>query len=140
MVDKQNIEAAKSVLETSAKEATKILGDPAKVDEILESVKAQAGNLPGEAVSALSNIPLMISMVKGYITKQYTDVSPKVVASVLGSLLYLVKGKDLIPDSIPIVGLLDDVAVVAFAMKLNETELDAFKAWQDDQPKIVDAK
>ena len=128
-----------NILEASAAKAESLLGDPAKVDALLGQVKTQVSDLPQSAVGALQNIPLMASMIKGYVTKQYTNVSPKVVASVLGALLYLVKGKDLIPDSIPVLGLVDDVAVVALAMKLNEKEIEDFKQWQEDQPKITDA-
>ena len=134
-----NEKDVRNILEASAAKAEALLGDPNKVDALLAEVKTSVSDLPQAAVGALQNIPLMASMIKGYVTQQYTNVSPKVVASVLGSLLYLVKGKDLIPDSIPVLGLVDDVAVVALAMKLNEKEIEDFKQWQDDQPKIVEA-
>ena len=134
-----NEKDVRNILDASAAQAEALLGDPDKVDALLAQVKTSVSDLPQAAAGALQNIPLMASMIKGYVTQQYTNVSPKVVASVLGSLLYLVKGKDLIPDSIPVLGLVDDVAVIALAMKLNEKELDDFKQWQDDQPKIVDA-
>ena len=134
-----NEKDVRNILDASAAQAEALLGDPDKVDALLAQVKTSVSDLPQAAAGALQNIPLMASMIKGYVTQQYTNVSPKVVASVLGSLLYLVKGKDLIPDSIPVLGLVDDVAVIALAMKLNEKELDDFKQWQDDQPKIVEA-
>ena len=134
-----NEKDVQNILEASAAKAEALLGDPAKIDDLLAQVKTNVADLPQAAAGALQNIPLMASMIKGYVTQQYTNVSPKVVASVLGSLLYLVKGKDLIPDSIPVLGLVDDVAVVALAMKLNEKEIEEFKQWQEDQPKIAEA-
>ena len=133
-----NEKDVQNILEASAAKAEDLLGDPAKVDALLAQVKTNVADLPQAAVGALQNIPLMASMIKGYVTQQYTNVSPKVVASVLGSLLYLVKGKDLIPDSIPVLGLVDDVAVVALAMKLNEKEIEEFKQWQEDHPQITE--
>lgn len=130
---------AQSVLAASAAKAESLLGDHAQVDAVLSQVKAQVADLPGAAVGALQNIPLMASMIKGYITQEYTNVSPKVVASVLGALLYVVKGKDIIPDNIPVLGLVDDVAVVALAMKLNEAEIEEFKTWQQDHPQTLDS-
>lgn len=134
-----NEKDVQNILEASAAKAEALLGDPEKIDALLAQVKTNVSDLPQTAVGALQNIPLMASMIKGYVTQQYTNVSPKVVASVLGSLLYLVKGKDLIPDSIPVLGLVDDVAVVALAMKLNEKEIEEFKQWQEDQPQIAGA-
>jgi uncharacterized membrane protein YkvA (DUF1232 family) len=52
------------------------------------------------------------------------------VAALVSALLYVLKGRDLIPDAIPILGQVDDVAVIAVAMKLIAPEIEAFKQWQ----------
>ncbi|MBO4365579.1 MAG: DUF1232 domain-containing protein, partial [Eggerthellaceae bacterium] len=88
-------------------------------------------DLPGGFVGALENIPLMASMVKSYVTREYTEVSPKVIITLVSALIYVVKGKDLIPDAIPVIGVADDVAVIALAMKINEPELKEYAAWRD---------
>ena len=131
MTENNVVDNAKVALEQGIAEAQSILNDPAKVEDVLAQAKERVAGLPGAVGGALANIPLMANMIKCYVTREYTEVSPKVVASVLGALVYLVKGKDLIPDSIPVVGLVDDVAVIALAMKLNEPELNAFTAWQE---------
>ncbi len=82
----------------------------------------------------------MIAMVKGYITGQYKAVSPKVIALLVGAFLYLVKKKDLIADNKPFIGYVDDIAVMALALKLSEPELSAFSAWRNqnvDTDKII---
>ena len=75
----------------------------------------------------------MIAMVKSYINGSYKEVSPKVIASLVAAFLYLVKRKDLIPDNIPLVGHVDDLAVLGVALKICEPELKAFAAWRDGQ-------
>lgn len=130
MAGEMSNEQAQSILDATSLQAEGILGDRTQVDDILNQVKAQVADLPAAAVGALSNVPVMATMIKSYVTQEYTNVSPKVVASVLGALLYLVKGKDIIPDSIPLIGLVDDVAVVALALKINEKELEEFKQWE----------
>ena len=80
----------------------------------------------------LAGVPLMIAMIKAYITRTYEEVSPKVVALLVSAVIYLVKNKDLIPDNIPIVGQIDDLAVLALALKLSEPELQAFSAWREN--------
>ena len=75
----------------------------------------------------------MIAMVKGYITRQYTQVSGKVIATMIAAFIYLVKKKDLIPDNIPILGLVDDLAVLGVALKFCDPELKAYKAWRDGE-------
>ena len=51
----------------------------------------------GELITAkaLCDLPVMVSMVKSWIRKEYA-VQPKVLATMAGAFLYLVKKKDLI--------------------------------------------
>lgn len=131
-----DFDKAKDVLGGFTAQAQDMLKDGSKVEEALQALERKMKEIPtiGEGVSRL---PLMISMIRGYITKEYTEVSPKVIASMLCAVLYLVKGKDLIKDSIPVVGYLDDIAVAAAAIKLSEKELDSYAAWR--QAKAVAA-
>lgn len=124
-----DFEKAKDILGGYTAQAQEMLKDGTKVEAALEALEAKMKEIPtvGEG---LSKLPLMISMIRGYITKEYTDVSPKVIASMLCAVLYLLKGKDLIKDSIPVVGYLDDIAVTAVAFKLSEAELDAYAQWR----------
>ena len=106
-----------------------MIQDPSKVDEILVQLEEKLKAVPVIG-STLSDLPLMIAMVKAWIKKEYTVVSPKVIALLVGAILYLIKRKDLISDSIPIVGHADDLAVMGLALKLSENELKAFAEWR----------
>lgn len=139
MAEDFSIDKAKEIIENGVAEAQDLLSDPAKIDELLENIKAQAANLPETVTGALKDIPLLAAMVKSYVTKEYTEVSPKVVATVVAALLYLVKGKDLIPDNVPVLGLADDLAVVTAAMVINKPELEAFAAWRDANAPVEQA-
>ena len=124
-----NMDQAKNLLENSAAQAESILNDPSKVDEILVQLEEKLKEVPVIG-DTLSDLPLMIAMVKGYVTKQYDQVSPKVIALLLGSFIYLVKKNDLISDKIPVLGIADDIAVLGLALKLSEKELNDFSAWR----------
>ena len=136
MADQLNTENAQAILDGSTIEAENLLNDPIQVDQILAEVQERVADLPATVGSALASVPTMVEMIKGYITGEYKDVSPKVVATTLGALLYLVKGKDIIPDAIPIVGLVDDLAVVTLALTLNKPEIEAFQQWRQNHPAI----
>ncbi len=124
-----DIEKAKDVLGSFTAQAQDMLKDGSKVEAALQALEAKMKEIPtvGEG---LSRLPLMISMIRGYITKEYTEVSPKVIASLLCAVLYLLKGKDLIKDDIPVVGYLDDVAVVGASFMLCEQEMGAYEQWR----------
>ena len=125
-----DLNQAQGLLDQGIAEAEQILGDTSKVDEILMQLEDKMKKIPAIG-KTLSGVPLTIAMVKAWITKEYTEVSPKVIACLVGAILYLVKKKDLIPDNIPIIGLADDLGVMALALKMCEPELKAFSQWRD---------
>ena len=125
-----SMEKAKSLLEKCIAETQGLIQDPSKVDDLLKQLEDKLREVP-RIGQTLSDLPLMISMVKGYITREYSEVSPKVIGVLLGAFLYLVRKKDVIPDNVPIVGIADDLAVLGLALKLCEPELQAFKEFRD---------
>ena len=129
MANEFNLDKAKEVLDAGINQAQELIQDPSKINDVLDQVQEKIKDIPVVGTD-LANIPTMISMVKSYVTKEYTEVSPKVVAALVSALLYVLKGRDLIPDAIPILGQVDDVAVIAVAMKLIAPEIEAFKQWQ----------
>ena len=124
-----SMEKAKEALESFKGQAEELLKDTGKVEELLQKAEDKAATVPGVG-SALSKLPLMISMIRGYITKEYTEVSAKVIVTMLCALIYLLSGKDLIPDSKPVLGMVDDIAVVAAAFVLVNPELEAYSEWR----------
>ena len=124
-----NMEQARGLLDKGTEEAQEIIQNPPKVDEILVQLEEKLKTVPAIG-NTLADLPLMVAMVKAWIKKDYTEVSPKVIACLVGAILYLIRKKDLISDSIPIVGIADDLAVMALALKLSEPELKAFAEWR----------
>ena len=64
---------------------------------------------------------------------EYRAISPKAMVTVVAGLLYFVSPLDAIPDWLLGVGLLDDIAVLAWVMKSLDGELSAFRAWRERQ-------
>ena len=125
-----SMEQAQEVLDRELKEAEEVVANPSRVDEILMQLEEKLKAVPVIG-STLSDLPLMIAMVKAWITKEYTVVSPKVIACLVGAILYLIRKKDLISDSVPLVGHVDDLAVMGLALKLSRKELQDFAQWRE---------
>ena len=119
----------KSILDKATAEAKDFVNNPSRMDALLQQLEEKLRQVPaiGETVSGL---PVMIAMVKSWIRKEY-EVSPKVLAIMAGAFLYLIKKKDLIPDSIPVIGIADDGAVLGLALKLVEKDVQAYREWRD---------
>ena len=132
-----DLEKGKEILNGFKEQAEELLKEPEKVEELLQKLEDKARDLP-VAGDALSRLPLMISMIRAYIRKEYTVVSPKVIATLVCAVLYLFVGKDLISDKTPVLGLLDDIAMFVIAFMLCEKELDAYAAWREEKDGAIE--
>lgn len=119
----------KQILEKATAEAKDFVNNPSRMDALLIQLEEKLSQVPAIG-STVAELPVMIAMVKSWIKKEY-EVSPKVLAIMAGAFLYLIKGRDLIPDSIPVVGIADDVAVLGLALKLVEGDVQAYREWRD---------
>ncbi len=133
MAEEFSVDKAREIIEGGIGQAQEVLADPTKIDDLLGQMQAKVAQLPEVAAGVAANVPTMVEMVKGYVTKEYAEVSPKVIATLVSAFLYLVSKKDIIPDNVPVLGMVDDIAVIGLALKLNEPELEAFKAWKEAQ-------
>ena len=109
-----SLEKAKEVLENGMKTADEWLGSNEKMEQLFNDVSSRLKTTPliGDTIN---DFPTMVSMVKDYVSKDYTKVSPKVIATVVSAFLYLISRKDIIPDNVPVLGILDDLAVIGLA-------------------------
>ena len=92
---------------------------------------AVSRKLRGRKVSQLKDdVGLLQALCLAYWRGEYRAISGKAVLSVVAGLLYFVSPIDAIPDWLLGVGMLDDIAVLAWVMKTLEGELEAFRAWR----------
>ncbi len=130
-----DLEKAKEAIAGLTGQAEELIKDPGKIEALLKQFEEKVKEVP-VAGEALSKVPLMISMIRSYITQEYTVVSPKVIVTLLAAIIYLLKGKDLIPDNIPVAGYADDLAVFVAAFMINEPELAAYAQWRGEKVEV----
>ncbi len=84
---------------------------------------------------------LLISAVKDYWGGTYRRWPWATMGAVVFTLLYVFDPLDLVPDVLPIIGQVDDAAVLAACLFLVERDLQVYKQWKhqlgpgDDQKK-----
>jgi uncharacterized membrane protein YkvA (DUF1232 family) len=71
----------------------------------------------------------LLAIVKDYWAGRYRQVPFATIGAVVFTLLYVLNPLDLIPDVLPIIGQVDDAAIVAGCMLLVEHDLRAYQAW-----------
>ncbi len=91
---------------------------------------ASQGNRLGKLKDDLT---LLQALCLAYWRGEYRAISPKALISVVAGLMYFLSPVDAIPDFIPVFGMFDDIAVLAWLMKVLDDELNAFRAWRNRQ-------
>jgi uncharacterized membrane protein YkvA (DUF1232 family) len=80
---------------------------------------------------------LLIAIVKDYRSRAYRQVPYGVIASIVFTLIYVLNPFDLVPDMLPLIGQLDDVAVLGACLILVEQDLHKYKDWKRGQEKTA---
>lgn len=76
---------------------------------------------------------LLVAMVKDYWGRKYRRVPYATVAAAVFTLIYVLNPLDLVPDFLPVIGQVDDAAVVAGCLILIERDLQAYRQWRQEQ-------
>ncbi|OGO39117.1 MAG: hypothetical protein A2Z03_03590 [Chloroflexi bacterium RBG_16_56_8] len=77
---------------------------------------------------------LLIAVVNDYWSKKYRRLPYGIIGAIVFTLIYVFNPFDLVPDILPIIGQIDDAAVVAACLLLVEQDLLAYKKWREGQP------
>ena len=78
----------------------------------------------------LENVRVLYALFKDAVKGNYKLHSAN-IAMIGGGLLYFILPADLIPDFIPLVGYLDDLAVLTTIMNSLKGEINAYRNWKD---------
>ena len=130
-------ERANEAFEKGKEKAKVILEDENKAERFLQRLEKKLKEVPivGEK---LAYIPIMASLARSYIKKEYVDVPIGTMIAIISALLYFVSPIDLIPDNIPVLGYGDDALVAATCWKLVESDVKEYEEWRKKHGKIID--
>lgn len=82
---------------------------------------------------------LLLELVRDARRGHYRNVPVWTLSAAAFALLYVLNPFDLVPDALPLVGLLDDAAVVSACLSLVEQDVLAYRAWKRAQSTTPDA-
>ena len=107
---------------TSGKDFNKYINDEAiraKIDKAYPALKA-----------ALKRVRVLYPLFKDAVNGKY-KLPPTSVAMIGGGLLYFILPADFIPDFIPVIGYLDDLAVLTTIMNSLSKEIREYRIWKE---------
>jgi len=113
--------------------AEEYLHDPDKSRSLLDQAVKKA-NKTEQTHSTQSDfwsqLKAFFRLLKAYINKEYTVVPWASIVLVTVAILYFVTPIDLILDWLPLVGYVDDAAVIVFVVHQIKVDLDKFQQWE----------
>jgi uncharacterized membrane protein YkvA (DUF1232 family) len=91
----------------------------------------ESGGPLGEFVD---DFKLLFAVVRDYGKGRYRKIPFWSVAAIVAGFLYVLNPFDLIPDFIPLVGQIDDAAVIAACLLMVRQDLHKYKKWKIANP------
>lgn len=142
----KDISKATAILKVAYNKVYAMLEDDVKISDTIEKAEGLIKKFPGgrfdDVADKLEDIRIYVLMLRDYLYKEYTDISKKSLALILFGVLYTVSPIDLIPDSLGLIGLVDDAAVWKLVTKNLDDEVDKYKEWRKttgkDAPLVED--
>jgi uncharacterized membrane protein YkvA (DUF1232 family) len=123
--------------ESSIKEyiskAKKIINDDEKLKKLIEDVLKKLKEISSDKKTSAKlndSLRLFIRIINAYTSKEYTYVPWKTICLIVAGLIYFIYPVDLIPDFIPVSGLIDDIALIAWIYESIQEDIDNFLEWE----------
>ena len=76
---------------------------------------------------------LLISLVEDHSAGEYENVPQWVINSTVFTLLYVLEPLDRLPDFLPVIGTVDDYAMVQECLTMIKVDLELYKNWKLSQ-------
>ena len=99
--------------------------DAQKVMENQEKIEKIASN--DTLKKYLADIKLYFQMLGDTFTGKYKKIPVGTIAAIIGTLIYVLSPVDLIPDFIPVIGYLDDAAILATCLSFTKFDVEEYK-------------
>ncbi|MCZ4245389.1 YkvA family protein [Pedobacter punctiformis] len=121
----------------SKDKATVILNDKSKATDTIQEALGKAVTNKGDLEGVWSKLLLLFAVSKDYVNGSYTEIPKGSIVAIIGGLIYFLSPVDVVPDFIPVLGLIDDVFVLNLVYKQVVKDLEKYKIWKDKQGNII---
>lgn len=118
-------------------QAEDMLNDPDALEQFLQKLEKKLRVVPLVG-DALASVPVLVSLVRCYVKKEYLEVPVGSILAILSALIYFVSPIDVVPDFIPGLGYIDDAAVIGLCLKWVESDVQNYILWREDTGKVCD--
>lgn len=106
--------------------------DKDKAEDLLKNAMKKANDTKGTLEDVWEKLQLLFEIIRAWIKGEYKEIPKGSIIMIIAAILYFVSPIDIIPDWILGIGLIDDVAVIAFVYKQVSSDLEKFKIWKEN--------
>jgi uncharacterized membrane protein YkvA (DUF1232 family) len=135
-------EAISAELDKSRIKAERVMKNKEKLDKLLKKAKRtceRLSNLPF-AGKAFSMAGTMCDLVSDYNNGIYDKIPLATIISAVAALRYLVSPADLLPDVLPVMGLVDDASMLYLLFRTASNDIEAYNRWKKENSDVIEAE
>ena len=100
-----------------------------KLSRLLEEATRMAGQSYEVLLLQWESLQTLFRLVRSWLAREYSPPINTLLMAI-AALIYFLEPFDLIPDGVPVFGLLDDAAVITAVVKANLSEFSRFRKWE----------
>jgi uncharacterized membrane protein YkvA (DUF1232 family) len=109
------------------------------VDERSEDIKRKF-SARGPLKRFVEDGKVLTALVKDWRTGKYRQALYGTIAAVVFGLIYVFNPLDIVPDVLPLIGAVDDAAVIGALLMLVERDLKKYRSWKEGQVIVGDVQ
>ena len=132
MLDKNQ---AEKELQKRKKRAEELLQNSEKSIQTIEKAYEKSKRLKGPLDQVWEQLQLIFQLFRDWFQGNYREIPFKSIIVLLAAVLYFLSPIDLIPDLIPLSGLIDDAGILALVISQFQSDLDNYQIWKSKQNK-----
>ena len=110
--------------------AQKEAQEPGRVRSIARRAGQKMREHRAQLGTLRDDLPVLLRLARAWARGDYRRIPWKSLVLVVAGLLYFLAPIDAIPDFIPVLGYLDDAAVIAYVLRAVQSDVRAFEEWE----------
>ena len=115
--------------EQAMRRAGAYVGRRGRMGRLLELAGWKSEQHYANLLGAWESLQIFFRMIRARMGGRYS-APPETILMMVAAVLYFVSPLDLIPDSVPVFGFLDDISVIGYVAKVNLTAISNFRKWE----------
>ncbi len=123
-------------LDEATRKAESLLKNPRKRGKLLDTATrvAASGKYALDVSGITGKISPLVRMVRCTASREYLDTPWQSIVLITAALIYFVSPFDAIADFLPVIGFIDDAAVISAVLAAISKDVEKFMAWESTKP------